>query len=121
MNKLIPLLFIALITFGSCEKEPSIIECGTMILCPDYDRFKVLDYSGLDGCGWVVEDDNGDISQVSNLDTHYPSLIDGQYIWIKYEVLPLCFNICMAGGTIAITDACTDDNPTTLPATQETP
>lgn len=116
MNKLIPLLFLALIAFGSCEKEPAMIDCGIMILCPDYDQFKVLDYSGLDGCGWVVEDENGNISMVSNLDTHYPSLTDGQNIWIKYEVLPLCFTTCMTGGMIAITDACTSDNPTTLPA-----
>jgi hypothetical protein len=55
----------------------------------------VKDYTGLDGCGLLIELENGDKLNPSKIKDDYP-LKDGQKIRFSYKVLPDVMSICMA-------------------------
>jgi hypothetical protein len=106
------LLILSLVLLGtvtSCQKNEIALPdaCGTMAT--------IRDLRGLDGCGFVLELDNGEklepvyaygwcgtpplpapvIDQVN--------FIDGKRVSIAYKVLPDRASICMAGKVVEIT------------------
>lgn len=115
MNKIIITLAAIPLLFTSCIRcpelqpmQPEISDCGTesAFSCPDYEELTIRDYTGLDGCGLVVENSSGEILEVSNLYTYYPSAADGYVIWVQYVYETDWASFCMVGPGITITKAC---------------
>jgi hypothetical protein len=106
------LLILSLVLLGtvtSCQKNELALPnaCGTMAT--------IKDLRGLDGCGFVLELDNGERLEpiynygfcgtpplpaptIDNVD-----FIDGKRVSIAYNVLPDRGSICMAGKVVEIT------------------
>jgi hypothetical protein len=88
------LLLTSLILYNSCTKElnENRIEFdGT-----------VVDYSGLDGCGFIIELDNGDkLEPVQIADTGFV-FYDGQRVRISFTLLDEMASICMVGKIVRI-------------------
>ena len=63
----------------------------------------IKDYTGLDGCGIVIELENGDAIEPVNL-TDFSSSVsisDGQKVWVKYHSIS-AVSICMVGQIVQI-------------------
>lgn len=106
------LLILSLVLLGtvtSCQKNELALPnvCGTMAT--------IKDLRGLDGCGFVLELDNGErLEPVLRYGCWDPSyqytpnvdnvdFIEGKRVSIAYNVLPDRGSICMAGKVVEIT------------------
>jgi hypothetical protein len=69
----------------------------------DMTKATIKDYTGLDGCGMVIELENGDEIEPSNLNSFSSSvsITDGQKIWVKYHEIGGA-SICMVGPSVEI-------------------
>ncbi|MFY0643468.1 MAG: hypothetical protein JXR19_03300 [Bacteroidia bacterium] len=96
-NSLLGLLFIASITLGgSCkEKLNNNQNCNTL--------GEVVDMTGLDGCGLVVQLENGDKLEVVDMPENSEPLKAGEKFLFGYEEVPDLASICMVGKMIRIT------------------
>ncbi|MEY3237586.1 MAG: hypothetical protein RI883_1687, partial [Bacteroidota bacterium] len=56
---------------------------------------------GLDGCGWVLELDNGSKLEPQNLSDFEIELVEGKDVHIRYEEVET-FSICMVGKIVKI-------------------
>jgi hypothetical protein len=61
------------------------------------------DYTGLDGCGMVIELENGTAIEPINLNSFSStvSITNGQKVWINYHEVELA-SICMVGPIVQI-------------------
>ena len=84
---------VAFIVLFSCEKDRS---------CPDSVDAKLRNLTGLDGCGWVFELNDGAKLEPVNLSDFELDLVEGKCFSIKYEDAE-AFSICMVGKTVSIT------------------
>lgn len=84
-------LFIALITFSACNAPE---HEGEMLAI-------LHNYTGLDGCGWVLEIDNGKILEPTNLSTFPIQLEEGKSLYITYTLVE-GGSICMVGDLVEI-------------------
>ena len=76
-----------LITFYSCDKTD----------CPAHGSTAATlnDYTGLDGCSWVITLEDGQVLEPANLDEYPVQLQENKKIWIEYHELPDLASICM--------------------------
>lgn len=90
--KTLTLISIVLLTM-SCSK----VKTG-------FDNGKFKDMSDLDGCGLVLELDNGKTLEVARY-TSQPSfaITNGKKVRVKYKELPDYASICMMGEIVEIT------------------
>ncbi|MCE2963622.1 MAG: hypothetical protein ACK5UE_05885 [Chitinophagales bacterium] len=98
MNKLIFTLFIVLLL--SCQKklaDPSD--------CPNYKYGTVVDMNGLDGCGFNIRLDDGNILEPTNLAAYPKVKINNQRIRFTYKEVDSIASICMVGVMVEITCA----------------
>jgi hypothetical protein len=65
--------------------------------CPNGLPGTLVDATGLDGCGWLIELDNGTTLEPVGLSEFDVPLVDGKRIYVEYAVMPLSPSICMAG------------------------
>jgi hypothetical protein len=101
------LIFSLMSLLSACTHCMDETKCGSTYAT-------VKDFSGLDGCGWVLVKDNGEKlepyfpgnpgNESLNTDSFSPSfsLRDGQRVRIGYEVLEDMASICMIGKTVKI-------------------
>lgn len=63
----------------------------------------IKDYTGLDGCGIVIELENGTTIEPGNITAFSSSvsISDGQKVWVKYHETG-AMSICMVGPTVEI-------------------
>lgn len=62
----------------------------------------LLDYTGLDGCTWVIKLADKEVLEPINLGNFiFFELKDGKKIWVKYKTVGMA-SICMVGPTIEI-------------------
>jgi hypothetical protein len=63
----------------------------------------IKDYTGLDGCGMVIELENGTAIEPINLNSFSStvSITNGQKVWINYHEVELA-SICMVGPIVQI-------------------
>ena len=91
---------ISLIAYISCESEDTDkdtkLNAGVV-------TGTLLDYTGLDGCGFLIKLDNGDIFEPVNLDTLPITIRDGQRIQFTYQPATDIDSYCMAGEVIVVT------------------
>ena len=91
MNKLLFILIIAGL-FISCSKRFSGCYQG-----------ELKNLTGLDGCGWVIELNDGTTLEPTNLSEFENSPQEGQKVCVKYEEIEGA-SICMVGKIVEITD-----------------
>jgi len=61
----------------------------------------VKDYTGLDGCGFVIELEGGEKLEPFYIDSSFV-LVDGQHVWVRYSILEDHSSICMVGSPARI-------------------
>jgi hypothetical protein len=90
---LLPLI-ILLFFFISCSKNdpPE----------PGARKAVIHDYTGLDGCGWVIRLDEGETLEPTNLQSFGIKLKEGKKVWITYTELNDLASICMVGPIVRI-------------------
>ena len=71
---------------------------------PDADAIKATlnNYTGLDGCSWVIKLKNNEVLEPINLADFDLDLKEGKKIWIKYKPAPNYASICMVGQMVEI-------------------
>lgn len=60
------------------------------------------DYTGLDGCGWVIEADAGDVLEPLNLGEFISAPVPGMRLRVEYEEESDYFSICMVGPMVTL-------------------
>ena len=87
-------LFLLLLFLTGCSKSNSGMLKG-----------KLHDYTGLDGCGMLIDLDNGTTLEPTNLSNFQDNvnLVDGQKVWVKYHEIS-AGSICMVGKVVEIAE-----------------
>ncbi|NOX86086.1 MAG: hypothetical protein GXO86_09000 [Chlorobi bacterium] len=87
---LIPIFFIS-----ACDKTS-----------PDAKAVKatLYDYTGLDGCSWVIKLDDGEVLEPDNLGGFDIEIKDGKKVWVKYTLAKEQISICMVGPRVDIVE-----------------
>lgn len=62
----------------------------------------IVDKTGLDGCRFMLQLEDGKMLQPLNLDEKY--MKDGLQVWVQYKVQKDVMTVCMAGDVINITE-----------------
>ncbi len=71
--------------------------------CADSVKGELKNLSGLDGCGFVVELENGNKLEPLNLSDFDINLNDGKKVWISYHLTTnMIATACMVGDIIEI-------------------
>lgn len=90
-------LIIAItIVLAGCNAEKN--ACGS-----DAVKATLKDFTGLDGCGWVLVLDDGSRLEPLNLGSQTIAPADGKKIWLTYKVANNSASICMVGEMVEIT------------------
>lgn len=87
---------ISLMALGtsSCEKsEESDCESGV--------KGTIVDLTGLDGCGYVIELEDGERIEPTDWGKFEVPIEDGQLIWVEYHAVEAA-SICMVGEVVAL-------------------
>ena len=91
MNYIICILICVIIC--SCNKNT----CDLAV------KAEIKDLTGLDGCGFVIELENGERIKPINYDDFDVELKDGEKIWVSYHLTPLLIgSVCMVGDIVEI-------------------
>jgi hypothetical protein len=93
--KAIPLIILTLL-FSSCDRlDTSEMQEGV-----------IKDMSNLNGCGYVVQLNNGTILEVENLHEFNIDIENNKDVWVKYQSNPLiCIEtICQLGEVVSLED-----------------
>jgi hypothetical protein len=71
--------------------------------CADSVKAELKDLSGLDGCGFVIELENGNKLEPLNLSDFDINLNDGKKVWVSYHLTTnMIATACMVGDIIEI-------------------
>lgn len=88
------------LTFAFTAGAISLLSTG----CNEGDGNAVLlDYTGLDGCGWVIEA-NGTVLEPLNLGEFLSNPEDGMDLNVAYQVETGYASICMVGDIVTLTE-----------------
>ena len=70
--------------------------------CENAQAATIVDYTGLDGCGLVIQLQNGTVLEPVNLNDFNLTPTDGMKVWVKYHELSSMASICMVGPIVEI-------------------
>lgn len=88
-------IFLTFLTLAvSCDKEESYQY--------DTEAATIYNYTGLDGCSWIIQLDSGEKLEPSNLYEFGISIYDGKKVWISYSEESGYASICMIGPIVRI-------------------
>ena len=90
---LILTLFIGLLAINSCNKESE---------CENSHSAKLVNMTGLDGCSWMIELNNGTKLEPTNLNDFSINLEENKKVWVVYHPAAQMVSICMAGEIVTI-------------------
>lgn len=85
-------IIIIILSIGSCKKTSP---------CDHGIKGTLKNYTGLDGCGWMIELNDGSVIEPSNLNDFMIIPAENKKIWVSYESAPLA-SICMVGEIVII-------------------
>lgn len=91
------LLLIAALAFTSCSKT----RCDKPSQCNPQTAMVLHNYTGLDGCGWVLED-SSQVYEPINLGDFNISLREGSTVYVDFDLVTDRASICMVGPMIKI-------------------
>ena len=88
-------ILLALLVF-SCEDKEETLDCDI--------KATLRDYAGLDGCGFVLVLEDGEVLEMGAFDEEPDfSFDDGMKVRISYEEKSNMASICMVGPNVRIT------------------
>jgi hypothetical protein len=88
------LISLALLIF-SCEDKEETLGCGK--------KATLKDFAGLDGCGFVLVLENGEVLEIEGFDEEPDfKFNDGMKVAISYEEMREMSSICMVGPIVRI-------------------
>ena len=93
MKNILTIASFAVLAIGCNKSEDSPCETG--------EKATIIDLTGLDGCGFVIELENGDRIEPTNLEDFDVPIEDGQKVWVEYHTVEAA-SICMVGDIVAI-------------------
>ena len=96
MKRFLPLLMLTgLLFIISCEDKDETLDCDI--------KATLRDYTGLDGCGFVLVLDNGEVLEMGGFDEEPDfQFNDGMEVSISYEEMQGMATICMVGPIVRI-------------------
>ena len=96
MKRFLPLLILTgLLFIISCEDKDETLDCDI--------KATLRDYTGLDGCGFVLVLDNGEVLEMGGFDEDPDfQFNDGMDVSISYEEMQGMATICMVGPIVRI-------------------
>lgn len=102
-------LYIMLISFSGCGTNrtitsapaPPVAPVNTEVVAAGYMNARVKNFTGLDGCSYVIELEGGKILVPENLDPSFQQ--DDLAVYVKYKIKKGATGICMAGTIVEIT------------------
>ena len=96
MKRFLPLLILTgLLFIISCEDKDETLDCDI--------KATLRDYTGLDGCGFVLVLDNGEVLEMGGFDEEPDfQFNDGMEVSISYEEMQGMATICMVGPIVRI-------------------
>ena len=86
-------LVVLNLTIYSCNKESD---------CENSHDAKLVNMTGLDGCSWMIELNNGTKLEPTNLNDFNINLQENQKIWVVYYPAAQSASICMHGEIVTI-------------------
>ena len=86
-------LVVLTLTIYSCNKESK---------CENSHSAKLVNMTGLDGCSWMIELNNGTKLEPTNLNDFNINLQENQKIWVVYHTAAQMASICMHGEIVTI-------------------
>jgi len=92
------LAFILMLHLSGCNKSTN----ENVQACENAQKAKFKDLTGLDGCGMVIQLQNGSYLEPTNLCDMDIEIKDGQKIWVSYHIAPNMASICMVGDIVEI-------------------
>ena len=92
MNRFSILLLVFFVLICSCQKNP----------CSGSVKAKFHDAAGTDGCGMVIELNNGKFIEPKNLDDFNIEPQHGEKIWVSYHLAQSGGTVCMIGDIVII-------------------
>ena len=96
MKRFLPLLILTgLLFIISCEDKDETLDCDI--------KATLRDYTGLDGCGFVLVLDNGEVLEMGDFDEDPDfQFNDGMEVSISYEEMQGMATTCMVGPIVRI-------------------
>ena len=88
---------LILITVLFCGLE----SCKEKSSCDQGVKGVFKDFTGLDGCGWIIELEDKSVIEPSNLQDFMIIPRENKKIWVTYENAPLA-SICMVGQVVLV-------------------
>lgn len=85
------LFALTILLFVSCNRSS----------CDNAQAATIVDYTGLDGCGLVIQLQNGTVLEPVNLNDFNLTPTDGMKVWVKYHEIA-GGSICMVGQIVEI-------------------
>lgn len=93
-QKILVLTFIVLtLCINSCNKQ---------IECENSHSAKLVNMTGLDGCSWMIELNDGTKLEPTNLNDFNINLQENQKIWIVYHTAAQMASVCMHGEIVTV-------------------
>jgi len=77
--------------------------CATTSNCKGCVEGKLIDNTALDGCGWLIELENGKWLNPININEYNIEKSNGLTVSFKYEEVNNVATICMSGKTVNLT------------------
>ncbi|TYB78854.1 hypothetical protein [Bizionia myxarmorum] len=72
-------------------------------ICENAIEGKLLNMTGLDGCGWMIELEDGNKLEPINLNSFNISMVEGKKVNLNYTEVNDRAGICMAGKIVELT------------------
>jgi hypothetical protein len=91
-NLILPFALL-IITIHSCNKQSE---------CENSHSAKLVNMTGLDGCSWMIELNNGTKLEPTNLNDFSIDLEERKKIWVVYHTSAQMVSICMTGEIVTI-------------------
>ena len=88
-----------------CTSTVSVVFVLLLAGCVDSDfgNATLRDYTGLDGCDWVIELDNGEVVEPRNVEDFISEPVSQMRLLVEYTVEPDWVSICMVGPVVTLT------------------
>ena len=86
-------LVVLTLAIHSCNKDSE---------CENSHSAKLVNMTGLDGCSWMIELNNGTKLEPTNLNDFNINLQENQKIWVVYHNAAQMASICMHGEIVTI-------------------
>jgi len=96
------LIFSFILAYTGCKDKDDKVKSETT--CKNAKKAKIVDMTGLDGCGLMLQLDDETRLEPTNFNKFEEKvpLVDGTKVWVEYKPADGFASICMAGQLVEI-------------------